>query len=267
MKRAGFLKFFIAAALFFILLAGASAATPPAEKFPRPAGPVNDFAGVIPGEYRQKMDAIAREVLDKTGTAVVVATVPTVGEEDPREYANKLYQAWGIGKKGEDKGVLIFLALKERRIRIEVGYGVEGILPDGLVGEIIDRDMVPFLGKGEYGPGLLNAVVDVSAVIAKDAKVSLSEQPGANYQPYRKGRVPREDRGIPWTSNLTGLLVLILILGLLLGTRQGRSILPFILFMFLGGGRGGGGFGGFGGGGFGGFGGGSSGGGGADRGF
>ncbi len=249
--------------LFFCLLAPAGGA----EKFPTPAGAVNDFAGVIPEPYQQKMATLAQEVLEKTGTSVVVATFPTVGNNDPREYANRLYQAWGIGKKGEDKGVLIFLAVKERRVRIETGYGVEGILPDGLVGEILDREAIPYLRKGDYGRGLFNAMAAVSSVIARDARVTLGEGNAPSPEIQRREKA-REKTGMPWTSSLTSLLVLILALGFLLGTRTGRSILPLILFMLLGGGgRGGGGFGGFGGGGFGGFGGGASGGGGADRGF
>ncbi len=238
-----------------------------AEKFPKPIGAVNDFANLISPQYRQEMNALAHEVLEKTGTSVVVVTLPTVGDNDPTDYANSLYRAWGIGKKGKDKGVLIFLALKERRIRIETGYGVEGILPDGLVGEILDRDVTPHLKKGDYGRGLLNAMVSVSRVIAKDAKASLGNRPQVSGD--MKPAASRKQRGVSRTSNVMSLLVLIIIAVLLLGTRRGRDILPLILFLFLtGGGRGGGGgFGGFGGGGFGGFGGGSSGGGGAGRGF
>lgn len=259
-----FLILFAAAVSFFLSLPAAEAA----EKFPKPVGAVNDFANLISPQYRQEMTALAHEVLDKTGTSVVVVTLPTVGDNDPRDYANRLYRAWGIGRKGEDKGVLIFLALKERRIRIETGYGVEGILPDGLVGEILDRDVTPYLRKGDYGRGLLNAMVSVSQVVAKDAKASLSERPGTTGE--RGPAASRKKRGVSWTSNVTSLLVFILIAVLLLGTKRGRDILPLILFLFLtGGGRGGGsggGFDGFGGG-FGGFGGGMSGGGGADRGF
>jgi uncharacterized protein len=257
------LVLFALAVSFFLSLPLAEAV----EKFPKPIGAVNDFANLISPEYRQEMKALAHEVFEKTGTSVVVVTLQTVGDDDPRNYANSLYKAWGIGRKGEDKGVLIFLALKERRIRIETGYGVEGILPDGLVGEILDRDVTPYLKKGDYGRGLLNAMVSVSGVIAKDAKASLSEQPQTSGD--MKPAASRKSRGVPWTSNVTSLLVLILIVFLLLGTKRGRDILPFILLMLLSGsGRGGGGgFDGFGGGGFGGFGGGSSGGGGADRGF
>lgn len=245
------------AAAFLLFAASALAAS---ATFPKPTGAVNDFAGVISAQYARPMENLAREVLEKTGTSIVVATVQTIGDNDPNDYANRLYQAWGIGKKGEDRGILIFLAVKERRIRIETGYGVEGILPDGLVGEILDRHAVPWLKKGDYGQGMAEGMAAVSAIVAKAAGVTLT---GA--QPPKRGKASTE-RGI----GIGKTLLLVLAALFLLGTRQGRAMLPWLLLLLTnsgGGRRGGGGFGGFGGGGFGGFGGGSSGGGGAGRGF
>jgi uncharacterized protein len=230
------------------------------DKFPKSVGAVNDFAGVIPPDYKNRMEGLAREVLEKTGTAIVVATVQTLGDNELNDYVNSLYKAWGIGKKGEDKGVLIFLALKERKFRIETGYGVEGILPDGLVGEIRDKYVIPYLKQGDYGKGLSNAMTAVAYIVAKDANVSLTG--GA---PVSRPREKKVNQGI----GILPLIILLLILIPLLGTRQGRQMLPWLLLLlFSGSGRGGGyggggGFGSFGGGGFGGFGGGESGGGGA----
>jgi len=244
---------FLCTAIFITLLTSVSFA---AEKYPAPRGAVNDFANVIDPADAARMEALAREVLQKTGTAVVVATVDTVGENgDYNLYANGLYQAWGIGRKGEDKGVLIFLTVKERKIRIETGYGVEGILPDGLVGEILDKYVIPLLKEGNYGQALYNGMYACSVYIAKDAGVQLSGSPA----PYRT-RARAENKGI----NIFGIIIFLIVAALLLGTRTGRSMLPWLLLLFLSGGRGGGG--GFGGG-FGGFGGGGSGGGGAGRDF
>jgi uncharacterized protein len=240
-------------AIFITLLMSASFA---AEKYPSPRGAVNDFANVIDSANAARMEALAREVLQKTGTAVVVATVSTIGEnEDYSLYANGLYKAWGIGKKGEDKGVLIFLTVKERQVRIETGYGVEGILPDGLVGEILDKYVVPLLKEGNYGKALYNGMYACSVYIAKDAGVQLSGSPA----PYRT-KARAEKKGI----NIFGIIIFLIVAALLLGTRTGRSMLPWLLLLFLSGSRGGGsGFSG----GFGGFGGGGSGGGGAGRSF
>jgi uncharacterized protein len=208
------------------------------------------------------MENLAREVLQKTGTAIVVAVVPTIGEGEVNDYVNRLYSSWGIGKKGEDKGVLIFVAVRERKMRIETGYGVEGILPDGLVGEIRDRYVVPYLSQGDYGKGLLNGMTAIASIVAKDAGVTLTGMPQIER--------PQGKRQTGTRINPLVVIALIVAVMILLGTRQGRDMLPFLIGFLLGGGGrgsgggfGGGGFGGFGGGGVGGFGGGSSGGGGA----
>jgi uncharacterized protein len=246
-------------ALGIIALLFGAAASGAADNFPKPAGAVNDFARVIPPEYKNRMESLSREVLEKTGTAIVVVTVESIGDNELNDYVNSLYKAWGIGKKGEDKGVLIFLTLKERKFRIETGYGVEGILPDGLVGEIRDKYALPYFRKGDFGQGLSNTVTAVASVVAKAANVSITG--GAPVAQPAERKVEKRGGILP-------LIIIVLILAALLGTRQGRDLLPWLLlFAFTGRGGGygggGGGFGSFGGGGFGGFGGGESGGGGA----
>ena len=224
--------------------------------FPKYVGYINDFAGVIPGEYKNNMEIIARELERKTGAAVVVVTVKTTGDMDYNEYANRLYERWGIGKKGVDEGVLILNAVEDRTIRIEVGYGLEGILPDGLCGEIRDRYITPFLGKGEYGEGLLNGMLAVVGVIAKDKGVKITgEMPKS---------LPSGTRGISGKRGIGIGSILAFIFFIMIMSRGG--ILPLLLLGSLMGARrnvwsssGAGGFGG----GFGGFGGGLSGGGGA----
>ena len=246
----------LCAAIFIALTAGAGLA---AEKYPSPKGrAVNDFAQVIDQANAAKMESLATEILQKTGTAVVVATMPELGStEEITLYVTGLYKAWGIGKKGEDKGVLIFLAVKERKIRIETDYGVEGILPDGLIGEILDKYVVPQLKTGETGKALYNAMFACGAYIAKDAGVQLTGVAA----PYRAKARP-EQKGL----NVFAIIFFLIAAAVLLGTKKGRQMLPWILLLLLSSsGRGGGG-GGFGGG-FGGFGGGGSGGGGAGRSF
>jgi uncharacterized protein len=233
-----------------LLIAGSSLAERP---FPKPRGPVNDFADVIPQADEQKINLIVTELFQKTGTRVVVVTMPDIGGAEYNDYANRLYSAWGIGKKGVDKGVLIFITIKERKLRIEIGYGLEGILPDGLVGEIRDRYMNPDLKQNKYGEGLLKGTIAVSQIIAKDAGVKLTGQVP------RKVSKKRRSRG-----SIIPLIIFVLIF---MGISRRRSgswwlFLPLLMGGGRGFGSGGGGFGGFSGG-FGGFGGGMSGGGGA----
>jgi uncharacterized protein len=226
--------------------------------FPKPAGAVNDFAGVLSAGAAARMEALAAEILQKTGTSVVVGIFKSLDGDDPDQFANELYEVWGIGKKGEDKGVLIMLAVQERRVRIETGFGVEGVLPDGLIGSILDRYVVPLLKQNRYEDGLFNAMAAIGQVLAKDAGTEITGMQTA----------PAQRRAVGRRASPLSLLPFLIIFAIMMCTRSGRRMLPFILLMALSGNRGGGGFGGGGfSGGFGGFGGGMSGGGGAGRGF
>lgn len=236
------------------------------DALPKSQGLVNDFANVISPQDEQKLTQVTGELLKKTGVPVVVVTMPDIGGEDYNEYANRLYAAWGIGKKGEDRGVLIFVTLKERKMRIETGYGIEGLIPDGLAGEIRDQYIIPYLKQNQFGEGLLNGTLAIASIIAKDARVTLTGQ----------GPIKRPVKRRSGLSSLVFFFLFLLVL-FSIGRRRG-GLWPLLLLLLMGRGggfgggygRGGGGFGGsFGsfGGGFGGFGGGLSGGGGAGGGF
>ncbi|MCB2188340.1 MAG: TPM domain-containing protein [Deltaproteobacteria bacterium] len=238
--------------------------------YPRPQGAVGDYAKVIGPEYTQQIENLATELWQKTGAAVVVATVPTLGDNSIEEAAVQLFARWGIGKKGEDKGLLLLVAVKERKLRLEVGYGLEGLITDATAGAIRDQFIVPYLKKGQYGAGLYFGAAAAAQIIAKDAGVTLTGVPDAQLRQSSRG------------FSVFGLILFVLAgLWFLRRMRGGRggpgggpggggNILPaMILGSMMGssmGGRHDSGFGGFGGG-FGGFGGGMSGGGGASGGF
>jgi hypothetical protein len=170
--------------------------------FPKPKGLINDFANVIAPAYKQKIAAVTGALLQQTGIPVVVVTMPDIGGAEYNDYANRLYKAWGIGKKGEDKGVLIFVTMKERKMRIETGYGVEGILPDGLVGEIRDRYMTPHLKQNKFGEGLLAGASAVAQVIAKASGIELTASnlidSDGTYIAYANGIVKDTKTGLEW---------------------------------------------------------------------
>jgi len=253
----------------------------PAPGLPTPRRYVSDFAEIVPVAYRDSIEALCGELEGKTGAQLAVVTLSDLAGQEIEPAAVDLFARWGIGKKGRDEGVLILLARRERRVRIEVGYGLEGILPDGRCGAIIRRVMGPGLAADRFGPGLLRGAEAVAGVIADDRGVVLdrSASPGA-------GRLADEDRGLPPGAMLVLGLVFLIVSTILSRLRATRGLWYGGEFSdwrtrrgrrgpwggFDGGFGGLGGFGGFGGGsggggGFGGFGGGRSGGGGASGGF
>ncbi|MCX6552813.1 MAG: TPM domain-containing protein, partial [Acidobacteria bacterium] len=152
------------------------AGSPSGQSLPALTAPVNDFAGVIDVSSAASLDRLLRSLDAATTDAVVVATVSTVAPyADVREYAVKLFenQGRGIGRKGRDNGILVLLAVKERAVRIEVGYDLESIVTDGFAGETSRDVMVPSFRQGEYGQGLLAGVQRVVARVAEARGVRL----------------------------------------------------------------------------------------------
>ncbi len=230
------------------------------QDIPKAVGYVNDFAKVIPQNIQNRITAICQEVQQKTGAQIAVVTVETVGNEHYTEYANKLFEKWGIGQKGQDNGILVFHTTLERSFRIEVGYGLEGIIPDGLAGQIRDEYVFPNFKQNKFGEGHLAAVMVIAGIIAKDASVEIT---GA-VQPVRRSVKRRSGSGFSFAKFIMIALIFLFFRG---GGRGRGGMLPLLLLGgLMGGGRGRSSYGGFGGGGGGfggGFGGGMSGGGGA----
>lgn len=134
--------------------------------YPDYKGFVNDYAGVIDASTRQKMEGLCRTLEEKTSAELAIATVKTVEPLDSKEYAVKLFEKWKIGKKGKDNGILILLAMEEKRIEIEVGYGLEGVITDAQAGEILDKYVVPSFKQGKFGEGLYNGAGAIANRVA-----------------------------------------------------------------------------------------------------
>jgi uncharacterized protein len=246
-------RFVPSMALLAFLLALAAPAPCRAEepKIPPYAGHVTDTAGVM-GEWAARTEKLCSEIKQQTTAEVAVLTVKSTVPLETQQYAQKVFDQWKIGKKGKDNGILFLVAVDDKKMWIATGYGVEGVLPDGKVGEIRDTFMRPLFRQGRFGEGIYMGVKAAGSVLSGGKM----EAPKGSAR--RKTRIPFE-------------LLLLLILGVpyliyrsifsgSTGSRGGRGG-----GMWLGGGGFGGG--GFGGGGFGGFGGGFSGGGGAGGGW
>jgi len=228
----------------------------------RPTDYVNDFAHVLDADTIAQLDNICQQIDQKAHAQIAVVTINSLDGSDIESYAVDLYKKWGIGSKATDHGVLLLFAIQDHKYRIEVGYGLEPILPDGRVGGI-GREAVPLLRQNDYKGAILLMTSRVADVIAQDAGIQLTSVPQFSAPPR-----DQPDKGLSGKQ----LLILGIILLIVLLTPLRRVLFWMLLFGGGGGGYGGGGYssgGGFGGGGggFGGFGGGSSGGGGASGGW
>lgn len=239
------------------------------DTLPAPTGYVNDFAGVLSPSTIQNVDALCEQVDHKAKAQIAVVTIKTLdGGQSIEEFATALEDKWKVGAKGTDRGVLMVFSMNPRRYRIEVGYGLEGILNDAKVGDI-GRAMRPYLVRNDFNTGIPMGVGQIAQDIAADAGVTLTgTQPMPQYQDQQRQHSP-----LSLVELVLGGGFVLFILILLISTGN-TGLIFFLLGNLLGGGGfggrrggrddwGGGGFGDGGGGGFGGFGGGSSGGGGA----
>lgn len=234
-----------------------------AAKYPTPTQKffVNDFADCISDADEQKMQSMAEELYEKSGAQVVCVTVDSLDGEEVRDYALGLGREWGIGSKNDNNGVLLLLAVDDRQIDIEVGYGLEGALPDGKTGRILDNYAIPYLKSDDFSTGLCEAF---SALIGETATEYGVEINGSSL-------APDEDEDEEYESSKAVIIDFIIFIIILLVIRKITGRTPFIFFGGGGNHHSGGGFsgGGFSGGSSGGFsgGGGSFGGGGSSRGF
>ncbi|WP_338448005.1 TPM domain-containing protein [Niallia oryzisoli] len=232
-------------------------------QIPSPIGDiyVQDFAGVLSDQEKQELLSIGRSVENQTTAQIVVLTVDSIGERTVEEYANEVFRQYGIGNEEENNGVLLLIGMnpspgmETRPLRIEVGYGLEGRLPDGKVGRILDDITIPYL-KNEQ-PNL--AITETYKVLANEVFTEYGIEDGKpTIEQPNVQTTEDEGGGIP-----SWLLVIIVVIVLFLDFKFFGGFLTHLLLSILsrGGGRGGGGDGPRGGGG------GSSGGGGASRGW
>jgi uncharacterized protein len=230
-------------------------------------GYITDLAGVLSPGAKEQLTALCTEVQQKTQAQIAVVIIKSLDGEDKAQYGTDLGQKLGVGPKGQDRGVLILLAVNDRQYFTATGYGLEPILPDGKIGGF-GREMVPYLRRKDYDGAVLLLTRRIADVIAADRGVTLTgPSPAPELQPAQN--LPH----IPLF--LIFLVIFLIYLAIRSASRPGRGggytgssgwwIGPVIGSTMGRGGWGGGGFGGGGGGGggFGGFGGGSFGGGGA----
>ncbi len=217
----------------------------------RPQGHVNDFAGVLSAADRSKLEALCSQLDKQTGAQIAVVTLPSVKPDTVEQYAVKLFQQWGIGQKGKDNGVLFLTAVKDREVRIEVGYGLEGALTDAVTKSVLERYVIPAFQQGDFSKGVGIGTAAIVSLVAKEYDVAVTGSEQQVYQTVHRQQSP--------ASRV--FMIIISVMLVILFIKNPQLFLYWMMMSMMSGGRGG--YGGSYGGGFGGFGGGMSGGGGA----
>lgn len=241
--------------LLFVLPSWAVTPKPPNV----PPNYVVDLAGVIGADAERSLNTYLRELEEKTTAQVVVLTIKSLDGESIDGFSLRVAEKWKLGQREKDNGVLITIALGDRKYRIEVGYGLEGVLPDSFVGTIGRQYLVPYFRKGDYSTGIATATLAVINKIADNAEVEILGMPrvrqGTPYDRSTRRRKP---------TLIGAIFSILFIIGLIyLFIKNPRLFMLLLMFSMMSGGRrgwggaggfggGGGGFGGGGGGGFGG---------------
>lgn len=167
--------------LFVTLLtattAMAQSATP---TFPKATGRVNDFANVIDPATEAEIDGRLDQLERQTSSEIAVATIASLGGLASTEYANRLFKEWGVGQEKRDNGVLVVIAIEDRDMAIEVGYGLEGVLPDGLAGQVIRDEFTPRFRDNDYSGGIRNGVMRLADIVEKQQVLTPEELAAIN---------------------------------------------------------------------------------------
>lgn len=236
-----------------------------AQKIPQLKGYVNDYAGVLSSSEERNISEMLSQLERNTSAQVAVLTVDNLQGYSLESFSMSVVEDWKLGQNNRDNGILILLSMAEKKVRIEVGYGLEGDITDAKSGYIIRNIIIPEFRKGNFGMGLYKGAEAVSSIVSGSSDISSQE-----LAEYNKDKRQSSSGGVSF--NVVIFIIIFLLSSLARGRRRGGLFNALLWGSLLGGGRhrGGGGFsggGGFGGGGFSGGGGGGFGGGGASGGW
>jgi uncharacterized protein len=173
---------------------------------------VSDMAGVIDNDTQRRLNALIDHLEQQTSAEIAVVSIWRTDGRTPKEFATALLNLWGVGKQGKDNGILVLLVLESRRIEVETGYGVESILPDGKVGEILRTHVVPRFKQGDFGGGLLAGVQRMASVIAGEPLEETSRSPVQPAFPLVATSPRRSSPVLRWLLVFVGMPVLGLVL-------------------------------------------------------
>jgi uncharacterized protein len=240
--------------LLVFLVAGAAMSVAQVNIPSRPVNHVVDLAGIINPNVESNLNQYLLELEQKTTAQMVILTIKSLEGESLEDFSLTVaHDRWKLGQKGKDNGVLLLVSLQDRKYRFEVGYGLEGALPDSLVGTIGRQFMVPYFKKGDYSTGIFSASLAAISEIATEAGVEITGMPKLRSRAGSPGSIQKKKPTL-----LGKIFSILFFIGLIyLFIKHPRLLMLLLVMNMMGGGRrsgwsSGGGFGGGGGGGFGG---------------
>jgi uncharacterized protein len=186
-----------------LLLALAAAAADP--QFPALSGSIVDEAHLLTTEQRAALSTSLASLEERSSDQVVVVTVPSLQGYPVEDYANRLLRHWQIGQKGKNNGILLVVAPNDRKVRIEVGYGLEGTITDGLSSQIIQNRILPLFKRGDFATGIFNGVKDIEDSLLGDPEEVRKRAAGAR-------RTGNEMGATDWLPILFWIAVVLFIL-------------------------------------------------------
>jgi uncharacterized protein len=188
---------------------------------PRPDGPVYDGADILSPETEAKLDAELRAYNAQTGRAIIVATVPSLGGASIETYATGLFSDWGIGGAKRDMGLLLLIARDDRKLRIEVGYGLHGYFGGIMAGRVINDVITPRFKEGNFDAGVSDGVAAILAHLAKSPEDAIAIEEAAQAAEAQRSR---SDGGFPFGVLIwLAFLFFFFILPMLAGRRRRRK--------------------------------------------
>ncbi|GAV22762.1 TPM domain-containing protein [Carboxydothermus pertinax] len=207
-------KIFAGVVILLFLISGTALAIVPK---PQKDIYVADYAGVLSAATREEILKVNRVLYAKSGAQIVVVTVNSLEGLPIEEYALAVLRQWGVGSSEKNNGVVILVAIQDRKARIEVGYGLEGAIPDGKAGRILRESMLPYFSQGDYDKGILLGFRRVVAEVAKEYGISPIELSKENPEAYQvKSGVSVEVIGAVFVT----LIILFFIISALLRPRK-----------------------------------------------
>jgi uncharacterized protein len=221
MRQTGILSILFSGVIALLICHAAGA-----REIPRLKGRVNDYAGILSPSTQRHLDLVLKDLEQSDSTQIAVLTLPSLEDENLEAFSIRLAEQWKIGQKGLDNGAILLIALKERKVRIEVGYGLEGRLTDLVAGRIIRNVIVPRFKSGDFDQGVIDGVAAIIGTVKGE------------YTPPQRSRRPGTDGGRlhQIIFALIAFAFLINLLGRLrrgLGLAAGGVVAPIIAGMFF----------------------------------